>query len=572
MPQALAFITTLATAAFGATAGAAIGVAIGNIVVNLIVSALISAIFSGGGRGKQARAEAPKHNFQQSDAPRLRHYGEVKAGGSYAFYRAKGDTMFIVVIHGHGEIDSILKRYLNGAEVTLDGSDQVTESQYQFDGASQVQIFHRLGLDTETHYSELTAEMPEWTTAHLNNGLSTTLCIFSGVPATAYNAMYPTGIPTYAEAFKSSKILDVRTSTTAYTDNMALCIADFIESEYGLNQSGAADVTSFSEAADRCDDAITLKVGGTVERYSMSGSYALTEKPGGVLDAMLAGCDGELYLTSDGNLGLSVGHEIAPTVSLSSDHLLAIKVWGEGVDKLAAYNRLTPAYTDRELDYTRTSADPYDDTELQTLYDELLQEFVDYTFVPHHAQVRRLCKIKTKRDNPEWRGVLVYDMHGLKALGERFVTVDLPDVGFSGDIHVDSIKIAPDLTSVEISVSTLANETYDWDPATEEGTAPTLPAPETAEDLPTPTNFVKGTVTASSVDLTWDTTVFGSLIPVLGYKKNADSVWTDIELPVGDIAETISGLTTLTAYDFRLAYKTAGGTLGSYATETATTL
>lgn len=69
------------------------------------------------------------------------------------------------------------------------------------------------------------------------------------------------GFPNFAAEIKGRKVYDPRTLVTAWSDNPALCLADFIaSSSYGLNRTTAS--ASVEDAADECD----VVVGAAVRR------------------------------------------------------------------------------------------------------------------------------------------------------------------------------------------------------------------------------------------------------------------------------------------------------------------
>ncbi|CAH1387014.1 phage tail protein [Candidatus Nitrotoga sp. M5] len=63
------------------------------------------------------------------------------------------------------------------------------------------------------------------------------------------------GLPQFAAEIKGFEVYDPRTLTTAWSDNPALCLADFIASaSYGLNRT--TDSASVEDAADECDEVV----------------------------------------------------------------------------------------------------------------------------------------------------------------------------------------------------------------------------------------------------------------------------------------------------------------------------
>ena len=82
--------------------------------------------------------------------------------------------------------------------------------------------------------------------------------------------MFANGLPLVTAVVKGKKVYDPRTDTTAWSDNAALCVRDYITSAYGMQDSDVDD-TAFSVAANVCDEAIPLSGGGTEARYAMNG-------------------------------------------------------------------------------------------------------------------------------------------------------------------------------------------------------------------------------------------------------------------------------------------------------------
>lgn len=88
-----------------------------------------------------------------------------------------------------------------------------------------------------------------------------------------------------------------------------------------------------------------------------------------------------------------------------------------------------------------------------------------------------------------------------------------------------------------------------------------------ANPLPMPMDLRVTTIGATSVGLAWDQ-IGGFTNPsdVYQVQKSIDAgvTWTDVASPATTNSTTVSSLTTATAYQFRVAYKKAGTTLGDF--------
>lgn len=101
---------------------------------------------------------------------------------------------------------------------------------------------------------------------------------------------------------KGCKVLDTRTSTTAWSDNPAMCLRHFLLSEnYGGNLvSGDLDATSFEDAADYCDaSGLTLNI--VIDGSSNAKQWADT----------IAACFGARLYLKDGKYALWIEGVVA---------------------------------------------------------------------------------------------------------------------------------------------------------------------------------------------------------------------------------------------------------------------
>lgn len=85
--------------------------------------------------------------------------------------------------------------------------------------------------------------------------------------------------------------------TTGYTENAALCIADFLcQQTWGFKCNYSTDVptSQLIAAANICDEAVPLAIGSTEPRYACNGSFQLSAKRGEILQNLLTSCAGRL--------------------------------------------------------------------------------------------------------------------------------------------------------------------------------------------------------------------------------------------------------------------------------------
>ena len=121
------------------------------------------------------------------------------------------------------------------------------------------------------------------------------------------------GNPTVSCVVRGRKIYDVRTKTTAYSTNPAMCLRDFLLSKrYGLGKWFTAEMLddeSWTESANYCDEIITFRDGSgalvKAKRYELN--MVIDQKRSGLewVQEMLA-CFAGFLVYSDGKLKLRI--------------------------------------------------------------------------------------------------------------------------------------------------------------------------------------------------------------------------------------------------------------------------
>jgi|14_taG_2_1085336.scaffolds.fasta_scaffold02071_2 hypothetical protein len=219
-------------------------------------------------------------------------YGKVRKGGVVTFYETTGtDNVFlhqVIVLAGH-EVNSIGDIYINDQLATLDGEYITTAGtgSEQTSWDRKIRIRKHKG-DQTTADSTLTSET-SLGSSFVGNDMA-----YLYVRYEYDQTVFANGLPLITAVIEGKKVYDPRSSSTAYSANAALCIRDFLASEYGLDDS-AIDDTSFQAAANECDEDVTLVGGGTEKRYELNGIVQANRPIGNVLQDMITACAGTLY-------------------------------------------------------------------------------------------------------------------------------------------------------------------------------------------------------------------------------------------------------------------------------------
>ena len=295
----------------GVTAGSFAAIGLG-IAANVVLGAAMRALTpkpratSVANRGYQVNARGSALDHQII-------YGQVRTGGAIVYDEATGDNNQylhrVIAVAGH-EVDSFVKFYLNGEEVTVNSSGIVTApAQY----ANKVVIRTKSGTDDQAAEASLVASSAGlWTTNHRLRGIAYMYVKFT------YDAdAFPNGVPTVTALVKGKKVEDPSTGVVAWSDNPALCLRDYLtNTKYGLGEEDAnVDDALVATAKTVCDTHINGK-----DKFSCNGVFTTAEIPSDIIEDVLSSMGGSLWY-SQGKWRMKPAYWTEPVLTLNEDDL-----------------------------------------------------------------------------------------------------------------------------------------------------------------------------------------------------------------------------------------------------------
>lgn len=308
--------TGFAAAGLVPTIGGFLGMGLfGHFLVTTAMGAALNALtpkpsFSAGQQGYSLRGESGAALDHQIV------YGEARVGGVRVYDASTGgNNEFlhrILAFAGH-EIDSYQEIYLNDEVVTLDGSGNVT-SPSQYNGFVRIKTY--LGTTIQTADPDLVSETASltdgrWTTDHRLQGIAYVYVRFK------FDAdAFPNGVPALSVKIRGKKVFNPVTSTTAWSNNPALCIRDYLTSDYGLNQpAGRIDDTLVATAVGICNQVVESE-----NRYTCNGAFITGEAPSDILTNLLSSMGGLLWY-GQGKWRMKAAAWTAPAVTFDENDL-----------------------------------------------------------------------------------------------------------------------------------------------------------------------------------------------------------------------------------------------------------
>ena len=344
-----------------------------------------------------------------SVGPSLPHqiiYGEAKTGGAVFYQATSGvDNLYLhrcVAFAGH-EIEGFQAFYFNDDLLILDASGNVT-SPTQYVGFARI-TFHT-GTDTQAADADLVSEVTEWTTAHQAKGIAYAHVRYTYDPL---NEAFPDGVPTLKARIKGRKIYDPRTETTAWSDNPALIIRDYILADFGLEDvETSVNDPLITQAANICDDTV-----GSAKRYTCNGAFLLDAEPESVIQAITASMGG-LFWYAQGKWACKAAKYTTPTIHFDEDDLRSSLSISTRNSRRENFNTVRGVYRGAETNWQET--DYTEVTDLVAVADdggEVASE-IPLLFTSTDVMAQRIANIALKRNRLQQSMSATFGLKGLQ--------------------------------------------------------------------------------------------------------------------------------------------------------------
>jgi len=317
MPFIVSAVTAIAGVISGVLAAGGIGAALVRLGGTLLLSYASQALMPKPKVSLQARTVT----VREPVVPRDMVYGRARKGGAIVFLHASGakdQYLHLVIVLAAHRVKSIGAIWFDG-EMAITAGGLV-----QGRWAGKISVEKRLGAADQTAFASLMANvLDKWTTAHRLAG-----CAALYLRLTYDPDAFPGGIPNITVDIEGKDdILDPRTGTHTYSENPALCLADYLAHpafgiEAGIGTADGTEVESVIEAANICDELVPLGSGGSERRYSCNGVVSLAESPKTIIEGLLSAMAGRCAVQG-GTWRLHAGAYRLPEVTLTADDVRA---------------------------------------------------------------------------------------------------------------------------------------------------------------------------------------------------------------------------------------------------------
>jgi hypothetical protein len=191
---------------------------------------------------------------------------------------------------------------------------------YVVSGTPRVRIRKYLGASGQTADADLISESGGlWTADHIGEGICYVYARLEFDP----DVFGSIGIPNISAVVRGKKVYDPRTETTVWSNNPALCMADFLKSDEGMRATDAeVPDDEVITAANICEEVIDLDELSeeTQLRYTSDLSFTTEQSPQDVLTD-LANCMAGRAVWTQGRWLVRAGAYRTPTLTINADML-----------------------------------------------------------------------------------------------------------------------------------------------------------------------------------------------------------------------------------------------------------
>lgn len=465
--------TGLALVAGGVITGSIVAWAGTQFAKNLVIQLLLGAASKSRQPNLNAEAQQRKQTLRSSIAPRQIVYGRARISGPLVYAGSTGasnEYLHIVIPLHHGEADAIEAVYLN----------DLLSTDSRFTGFLRVNS--KLGTTSQTADADLVAESLDWTTDHRLRGIA-----YLYLRLLYNQTAYSNGIPGPSAIIRGRQVYDPRTGLTAWSNNPALCVLDYLVGTVptssatepigiGADLASEIDIDTFVAAANICDEAVTLKAGGTHARYTCDGVVSLDASPAAVMEQLLTSCAGALVYAG-GRYRLFVGASTPVSRTINADMLRGDVAYRPYSSRRDSANGIKGTYIDPLNSYEAADF-PAQAVASYLTEDGGEERWLDlalpYTLDGVRAQ--RLARQFLERNR---RGAEIELRCNFSALGLAVwdcVAVDIPQLGLTADKwRVKGWAFAPG-GGVDVVLQEESDAAYVWDTA-DEVTPAAIPRP-----------------------------------------------------------------------------------------------
>jgi len=412
--------------------------------------------------------------------------------GGYVEYEpdeGPNEYLYVAIVLCEGEVESI-----TNIEI-----DDLPIGDSKYSGLITHATF--TGADGQSGSTLLQQATQNWTTDHKLSGVAYIALRFKYAPEIW------SGVPQITAVVKGRKVYDPRTDTTAWSDNPALCLRDYLTNDrYGKGiPVSAIDDTAFSAAATACEESVVIH-NDTAETMQLFTCNVVLDTEKTVFDnvgILLMGCRGFLPYVQ-GKYSLRIDGVRSSQFTFTKDHIIGgIRIQGESKDD--KYNRVVVKFSNPLRKWQDdTAAWPLADSSEETAYlaedsGVVLQDDIELDTITDYYRARDLARVFLLRSRNQIKANIKTTSEGLAYAVGDVVSITHQTPGWAAKpFIIEQMQMNDDMT-VEFNLVEYQSNIYTYDE-----NAPEEEIPDTTFPDPTFVNPPTGLTVTESSDVNSD--------------------------------------------------------------------
>jgi len=339
-----------------------------------------------------------------------------------------------------------------------------------------VRVKKHLGSADQAADNDLVSEVSDWTYDHRLQGI----CYI--YVRLEYNSdLFPNGIPNVKALVRGKRLYDPRKGITAFTDNWALCVYDYLRDERGFGCADSdIDLQSVVTAANISDETVALAGGAGQFRYRCNGVVMSDKSPRDNLSEMASAGGGPIVI-SGGVFRVFAGAYDIPTVTLTEDDLRGPVKVSPRISRKDLFNVVKGTFVDPSNAWQPSDFSAVKNSTYATQDGEVIERDIELPFTTDAIMAQRLAKIILERSR---QGIVVdfpAKLTAFRLMAYSTVYLKLDKFGWTNKVfRVMSWKMSSD-GGIDLVLNEEGSTVYDWNYG---DATVTDPAPDT--NLPDP--------------------------------------------------------------------------------------
>ena len=534
-----------------------------SLAISYVASALLKPAGKSGGAGaaQQSTPINTMFNVRQAAGPRVVVYGKRRVAGTYALMhlvQANQGLNTVILLAGH-ECEAV-DQIIIGDDV-FDFATDFDSDGFLISGwmAGFIRVRVHLGSANQAADQDLIDDIAlyggtsdDWGPDHRLRGICWLYVRFQFGPSpfpgdpNGTAPLFSDGIPNVSAVLRGKKdVYDPRSATTGYSNNPALCLANYLcDTTYGVGVTYATGIneTALIAAANSCDEDVTLQDGSTENRYECNGAFECSEQPQTIIGYLLASMhglapyDGEQY-------SIQAGVYQTPTITLTENDLRGGMTVGAITSRRDLFNAVKGTFTNPDQNWQECDFPPVVSTAFATADGATVYKDIVLPFTTSASMAQRIAKIELLKARKQITVMAPCKLTAWRVQAGDTVMLTYDRWGFSSKVfQVRSAKFVMEegeggpTLGVDLELAETASSVFSWD-ATEEQVIAEQPATTlpNIRDVVPPTNLeitetlystMEGGGVKSRADLTWAASPDGFAREYeVGYKLHADSTY-----------------------------------------------